>query len=61
MKRYFYTANSITKNLLENQFNLVRMEDQVYRDALLAALKLEPNKVDNFKTLRETILDMTIQ
>lgn len=40
MKRYFYTANSITKNLLENQFNLVRMEDQVYRDALLAALKL---------------------
>ena len=37
------------------------MEDQVYRDALLAALKLEPNKVDNFKTLRETILDMTIQ
>lgn len=40
MKRYFYSGNTITKKLLNAQFNLVRMEDQIYRDALLAALKL---------------------
>lgn len=60
MKRYFYSGNQITKKLLDNQFNLIRMEDQVYRDALLAALKLETNKIEKFNSLRETILDMTI-
>lgn len=52
MKRYFYSGNPITKKLLNSQFNLVRIEDQIYRDALLAALKLEPSKINNFHQLR---------
>lgn len=40
MKRYFYTGNALTKKLLDNQYSMVRQEDQIYRDALLAALKL---------------------
>lgn len=49
MKRYFYTGNRLTKTWLDHQYNMVRMEDQVYRDALLAALKLEPEKKNSFK------------
>lgn len=60
MKRYFYSGNLLTKKLLDGQYNYVRFEDQIYRDALLAALKLDPSKVQTFNSLRETILDMTI-
>lgn len=40
MKRYFYSGNVLTKNWLDSQYSMVRLEDQIYRDALLAALKL---------------------
>lgn len=48
MKRYFYTGNTITKKLLNDQFNLVRFEDQTYRDAILAALQLDPTQIKNY-------------
>lgn len=40
MKRYFYTGNMLTKKWLDSQYNMIRMEDSIYRNALLAALKL---------------------
>lgn len=52
MKRYFYTGNRLTKTWLDHQYSLVRIEDQIYRDSLLAALKLDPTKVNTFNELK---------
>jgi hypothetical protein len=40
---------------------MIRVEDDVYRNALLAALKLDPSKIKTFHSLRETMLNMSMQ
>lgn len=42
MRTYFYKTNKLSQKWLESQFNMMRKEDAYYRDAVLAALKLDP-------------------
>lgn len=64
MKSYFYQAPKLMKGWLETQYNSVRKEDQYFRDAILAALKLDPSRGETLAAaneLREAVLDMTIE
>ena len=51
------------KKWLESQFNMMRKEDQCFRDAFLTAVRLSEEKLNLEKanSLRELVLNMTIE
>ena len=64
MKGYFYNAPKLSRKWLESQYNMMRKEDQLFRDAVLAALKLDPTRnksISAADSLRETILNLTME
>ena len=62
MRSYFYQTSPIMRKWLENQYNVIRREDEIFRSAMLSAIRLAQKNKESFSlpNLHETILEMTI-